>query len=289
MEAPVVVRLDLLANHDEAYVDDIEEACAAGGAVLDPDTRVGPISWEASLRSAGGGPAASAALRAGKGDMAFIVTRPPGHHALAGRAMGFCIFNNIAIAARALTSRGQRVAIVDWDVHHGNGTQDAFYDDPDVLYVSLHESGFYPGTGHEREKGSGRASGTTMNLPLPAGTSGDVYRWLTRWLIRPAIESFSPDWLLISAGYDAHRDDPLAGMNLIGEDYAVMAYLLRDTVVSGRIIGFLEGGYDLSALTESVAATLRGFDGKAPAPPERDEVATNRGWRTAVDLLQNFG
>jgi acetoin utilization deacetylase AcuC-like enzyme len=199
--------------------------------------------------------------------------------------MGFCLFNNIAITARALTSVGEKVAIVDWDVHHGNGTQESFFADPNVLYISLHESGFYPGTGHQHERGEGSGQGSTINFPLPAGTGGDVYRWLMHWAIRPAVETFAPDWLLISAGYDAHVDDPLAGMSLTAEDYAGMASSLRETVPASRTAFFLEGGYDLAALTASTAATLRGCHGEAPGPPAESDTGTGRGWPEALDAI----
>ena len=288
VEAPRIARDLLLLNHGAEYIDSIEKMCQAGGGALDPDTRVGPLSWEAAVRSAGAGPHAVESLRRGEADAAFVVTRPPGHHALADRAMGFCIFNNIAITARLLTAAGERVAIVDWDVHHGNGTQDAFYADSDVLYVSIHESGFYPGTGAVRERGSGAARGTTLNLPIPAGADGSVYRWLTQWVIRREIEEFEPDWLLVSAGYDAHQDDPLAGMNLEAEDYGVMTRVLASTVAPGCTIFFLEGGYNLAALQRSAQATVRGQAGRSAAPPHEAEVGDSTGWNTALEIARSL-
>ena len=225
-EAPRAEKGVLALVHDEWYIDAIERFCAAGGGHLDGDTHVSAASWEAALRAAGAGVAAVEALEAGDGEAAFIATRPPGHHALPARAMGFCVFNNIAIVAAKLVAAERRVAIFDWDVHQGNGTQDLFYTDPRVLYISLHESPFYPGTGRLDERGVG----TTVNMPLPAGTSGDVYHWLTEGLVVPSIEAFAPDWLLVSAGYDAHRSDPLARIHLESDDYGVLASLLSAAV-----------------------------------------------------------
>jgi acetoin utilization deacetylase AcuC-like enzyme len=202
--------------------------------------------------------------------------------------MGFCIFNNIAITARVLTAQGHKVAIVDWDVHHGNGTQDSFYEDPSVLYVSIHESGFYPGTGHADERGSAAGAGTTINFPLPAGTDGSVYRWLMRWAVRPALIDFAPDWLLVSAGYDAHRDDPLAGMNLESDDYAVMTHVVNDVVGPARTIYFLEGGYDLAALEASTAATLRGHAGDSEPPPGQQDKGESAPWRAALSAAKSL-
>lgn len=288
-EAPAASREQIEVVHEGSYVDMIHRACEGGGAILDPDTRVVPSSWEAALRSAGAGLAAIDDLQESDVDAAFVATRPPGHHALPGHAMGFCVFNNIAIAARTLADSGRRVAIVDWDVHHGNGTQEMFYHEPGVFYVSLHEAAFYPGTGHAQERGAGEGFGTTLNFPLPAGTGGDVYRWLVRWFVRPAVASFEPDWLLVSAGYDAHRNDPLAAMRLVASDYAAMANVLSGLVAPGRVVFFLEGGYDLTALADSSAATLRGLAGEAPAVPERDELGSGPGWRAAAQLTAKLG
>jgi acetoin utilization deacetylase AcuC-like enzyme len=276
---------DLVAVHDPSYVEMIRRRCAAGGAMLDPDTRIVAESWEAALRSAGSGLDAVTALRDGVADAAFCVTRPPGHHAKADRAMGFCIFNNVAVAARALASRGERVAIVDWDIHHGNGTQDLFYDDPAVLYVSLHQEGLYPGTGTSNQRGAGEGDGTTLNLPLPARTEGDVYRWLLRHGVRPALDRFGPDWLLVSCGFDGHRADPLASMRLESADYGAMAAALVGVVPQGRTVLFLEGGYDLGALTESARFVARGLAGDVPIATD-DVVGVSPGWTAATRLVR---
>ena len=263
-DPPIVSLGDLERIHDTDYIAGIERFCASGRRALDPDTFAGPESWDAALRSAGAGYEAAAALRAGDAETAFIAMRPPGHHAERARAMGFCLFNNVAVTAARLIDEGDRVAIVDWDVHHGNGTQNTFYRDPNLLYVSLHESPQYPGTGHLHEIGAGSARGTTVNLPLPTGSSGVDYATAFHRVVVPVLRGFSPDWILVSAGYDAHRDDPLAGMRLDDGDYAAMAFSLARCVAADRIIFFLEGGYDLDAIRESVAATLGGALGADP-------------------------
>jgi acetoin utilization deacetylase AcuC-like enzyme len=170
--------------------------------------------------------------------------------------MGFCLFNNAAVGAAKLAAAGEKVAIVDWDVHHGNGTQDIFYDDPNVLYVSTHESPLYPGTGLLRETGGEAAVGTNVNLPFPAGTAGDTLRAAFDEVVIPKVEQFAPDWLIISAGFDAHRNDPLAGLGLTAGDYADLARRLQSLVPARRVLVVLEGGYDLQSLTYSVGATL---------------------------------
>lgn len=259
VESPVANRATLELIHDKRYIDSIERFCRSGGGALDPDTVARPASWEAALRSAGAGPAAVDALLRGGADVGYIVMRPPGHHALPARAMGFCLFNNIAITARHLTERGDRVAIVDWDVHHGNGTQDIFYRDPEVLYVSMHEYPAYPGSGWHSEWGDGPGSGATVNVPWPTGTSGIAYRWAFERLVVPVLQRFEPDWILVSSGYDAHDSDPLAGIRLVETDYRYMASRIAHVAPTGRTILFLEGGYDLAALSGSARATIEGL------------------------------
>jgi len=263
---PEILRL----VHEPAYVAAVERFCASGGGALDSDTVARPGSWRAALHSAGAGPAAVEALRRGDAEVAFIATRPPGHHAMPARAMGFCLFNNIAITAQLLVNQGQRVAIVDWDVHHGNSTQDVFYDDPSVLYISMHEFPAYPGTGWLHEVGGGRAAGLTVNFPWPTGTGGAAYRWGFDVVVLPVLEQFAPDWLLVSAGYDAHRADPLAGIELEADDYRFMAGRIARVVPDGRAVLFLEGGYDLAALRTSTTATLQGWEA-GPVEPTVDD------------------
>ncbi len=247
--------------HDASYVEEVRRFCMGGGGSFDPDTYAVPASWDAALHAAGAGPAAVDALVRREATTAFVAVRPPGHHAERNQAMGFCLFNNIAVTAAYLRRESFRVAIVDWDVHHGNGTQNSFWSNPDVLYVSLHEFPFYPGTGWLTETGVGEGEGTTVNVPLPSGTSSDDYRAAFARVVTPVVKQFAPDWILISAGYDAHVADPLGGLRLESSDYRAMAGALADIVPANRIVAFLEGGYDLDALASSSAATVEGVLG----------------------------
>ncbi len=250
----------------------IEELSAHGGGPIDPDTGTNEHSYEAALLAAGAGPTAVAALDAGLADAAFCAVRPPGHHATADQAMGFCLFNNVAVAARSLTARGERVLVVDYDAHHGNGTQDIFYADPSVAYVSLHQYPLYPGSGAFDETGVGAGIGATLNVPFPAGATGDHYRSAFDHLIAPLAETFDPTWLIISAGFDAHRADPLTGLGLSSGDFADLTADLVGLVPAGRRLAFLEGGYDLDALQTSSAACVGALAGVriAPEPPTSD-------------------
>jgi acetoin utilization deacetylase AcuC-like enzyme len=247
--------------HTPAYVEAIRRACAQAPLMLDPDTGVSRGSWDAALLSAGGALAACDAVMTGRVDSAFVCTRPPGHHAERAQAMGFCLFNNIAVAARYLQDAHglSRIAIVDWDVHHGNGTEHLFETDATVLYASTHQFPFYPGTGAASERGRGPGAGTTINVPLRAGAGDTEILRAWREAIVPAIARFAPEAILISAGFDAHRDDPLASLEVTGAGYAALTTLLReaaDRFCSGRIVSLLEGGYDLRALGASVEAHL---------------------------------
>jgi acetoin utilization deacetylase AcuC-like enzyme len=247
---------ELLAVHSAEYVRLLEDTCRAGGGYLDPDTYVSPGSFDTALLCAGGAIEIVSRMASGSYKAGFLCMRPPGHHALPSRAMGFCLVNNVGLAAKWLEDRGQRVAIIDWDVHHGNGTQDVFYSDHRVMYVSTHQYPFYPGTGHYSEVGEGRGWGTTVNVPLPAGTSGAALRQAFETIVAPVVERFSPDWVLVSAGFDAHRDDPLAMLEATSGDFWHLARVVAQLAPSGRLAFFLEGGYDLQALSLSVGATL---------------------------------
>jgi len=284
LSAPAATDDVLTLVHEPAYISAVERFCAAGGGALDPDTVARPGSWEAAVRSAGAGPAAVAALNRGDADVAFVATRPPGHHALPARAMGFCLFNNIAITAAMLASEGLKVAIVDWDVHHGNSTQDVFYNEPSVLYLSMHEFPAYPGTGWLHEGGGRNGAGMTINFPWPTATSGTAYRWGFDAVVTPILRAYAPDWILVSAGYDAHRADPLAGINLIEADYRFMAGRLAGVVPTGRCVMFLEGGYDLAALEGSAAATLQGWQ-MGPSEPPVTEPGTGAAAEVAGRIL----
>lgn len=258
--------LELGLAHDEAFLGVLERFCAAGGGNVDPDTVVVPASWDAALAAAGAGLTAIEALDCGEGDAAFCAVRPPGHHATFGRSMGFCLLNNVAVTARALVARGERVLIVDWDAHHGNGTQEIFYDDDQVLFVSLHQYPLWPGTGAARETGSGNGAGYTMNVPFLASTSGDAYRAAIDDLVIPAAERFQPTWVLLSAGFDSHRADPLTDLGLTAGDYVDLTHRVVDLVRPGHRIAFLEGGYDLDALAASAGACVGALAGEMVRP-----------------------
>ena len=254
---------DILALvHPTPYIERIERACREGPAALDPDTIASPGSWEAALRAVGTVTQAIDAVVSDSLDAAFCAVRPPGHHALADRAMGFCLFNNVAIGARyARRQHGlSRILIVDWDVHHGNGTQAIFYDDPSMLYFSTHQFPFYPGTGAQDDVGQGKGRFSTINVPLPAGSGDAELVEAFEQLLRPRAEVFKPELVLISAGFDAHRDDPLANLQVTESGYAKLTRIVREIAerhAHGRFVSVLEGGYNLTALGRSVEAHLR--------------------------------
>jgi acetoin utilization deacetylase AcuC-like enzyme len=243
------------------------------------DTVVSKASWKAALTAAGGVSALVEELRVTNDATGFAITRPPGHHAMRDRAMGFCVFNNVAVAASLLRSGGERVAILDWDVHHGNGTQSLLADDQGVLYVSIHQAPFYPFDGWLEDIDVEDGKGTVVNIPVPAGTAGDVYRRAWGELVLPVMSQFEPDWVLLSAGYDAHESDPLADLELTSADYGWMAAQLASVHPVSRTVFALEGGYDLSALEQSAALTVAGLAGVAPVgeltrmSPDRSRAA----------------
>lgn len=256
---------ELLAVHDVDYLTLLRET--AGRAVaLDPDTFTSPESYEVARLAAGAAAGAVDAVLEGEaGSRALALVRPPGHHAERGRAMGFCLFNNIAVAAAHARARGlNRVAIVDYDVHHGNGTQHTFYGDPHVLFISSHQFPYYPGTGAAEETGTGAGAGFTVNLPLAAGAFDADYERVFAEVGFPVLRQFAPELILISAGFDAHADDPLGGMRLTSAEFvrltsAIVA--IADECCAGRVVAFTEGGYDLKALadcTRAVGLTLGG-------------------------------
>jgi acetoin utilization deacetylase AcuC-like enzyme len=260
-------RSALEAVHAPAYLDHLEELSASGGGYVDFDTALNSASWETATLASGA--AIGAVESALSGTAAFAIARPPGHHAGRAYGMGFCLLNNAAIAAEYARSSGvERVAIVDWDVHHGNGTQDIFYANGEVLYLSVHQSPFYPGTGDAREVGEGRGQGFTANVPLPGRSGEDLYAEAFAGFFIPVLREFRPGLILISAGYDAHTADPLGGMRLesasFGRFAAQLAALAREIGAAPSAL-LLEGGYNLNALTESVAATIRGVEEEAPA------------------------
>jgi acetoin utilization deacetylase AcuC-like enzyme len=276
-------REELARIHPDAYLDAIEAFCAEGGGHIDADTSASPASWDAAVLAAGAGLAAVEALDRGEADAAFLAVRPPGHHATPRRPMGFCLLNNVAVTAAALADRGERVLVLDWDAHHGNGTQDAFYGDARVLYVSLHQFPLYPGTGRLEETGAGAGAGCTVNFPLPPGTTGDAYLAAFDEVIAPAVEGFAPTWVLVSAGFDGHRADPLTDLGLTAGDFADLTERVAATVPAGRRLAFLEGGYDLEALAASAGACVAALAG-ASYRPERS-TAGGPG-RSVVDAVR---
>ena len=249
----------LTAVHPDLYVEEIRRICEAGEAI-DADTVTSPGSWSAALHAAGGACAMVDVLMAREAPVAFCGLRPPGHHAEPSRAMGFCLFNNVAVASRhALDShRAERVFVLDWDVHHGNGTNDVFHSDPAVLFASIHQSPLYPGTGPMADAGSGPGEGYTINLPVPPGSGEDVWLSLIEHVVAPAVRAFEPDLVLVSAGFDAHRADPLANCRLETDSFARMALQVRALAdgLGAPVGAVLEGGYDLDALAASTAAAL---------------------------------
>ena len=261
-------RVDLERVHPMAYLDRIEGICAGGGGRLDADTFASAGSWTAATLAAGAGLTAVRALQEGRGDAAFCAVRPPGHHATRDESMGFCFVNNVAVAAAALADQGERVMIFDYDAHHGNGTQAVFYHDPRVLFVSLHQWPLYPGTGRHTEVGEGAARGMTVNIPLPPGSTGDVYLTAFDELVAPVAQRFAPTWVIVSAGFDAHRNDPITELALAAGDYAPLTKRVLSLVPAGRRLVMLEGGYDLEALTLSSATVLREMAGETGAPIE---------------------
>jgi acetoin utilization deacetylase AcuC-like enzyme len=271
VEAPAAGREQLERVHAPAHVSAIEEFCAAGGGMVDLDTVASAGSFEAALHAAGGAAHAAERLLAGEARAAVCGLRPPGHHAERDRAMGFCLFNNVAVAARhALDACGaQRVLVVDWDVHHGNGTEAIFAATSDVLYASIHQWPLYPGTGAAEFEGEGEGEGFTVNLPVPPGAGSEEFLALVEHVVVPIARAYEPDLLAISAGYDAHRDDPLASCTVDTEAYAAMTAALRDvaTELEAPILVCLEGGYAPDALADSVIATVTALqDGASPEP-----------------------
>ncbi len=270
----------ILAVHSAEHLERVKATAGREPLALDADTHTGANSYETALLMAGSAIKLVELLGAGELDSGFVLGRPPGHHAERDRAMGFCLFNNVAIAAQAAISLGvvERVAIVDFDVHHGNGTQNIFYSRSDVLYVSSHQHPFYPGTGLLEELGAGEGRAFTVNLPLKAGSGDFLYSKLYADLVSPILLKFDPDLILVSAGFDAHEDDPLGGMDVSVEGFVRLTQILNEVArktAEGRILYLLEGGYDLNGLSQSVLASIQTcLNGREPEIAVTQEAET---------------
>lgn len=271
IEAPEAPLDALRAVHDPDFIARVERQCDEGYGILDTeDTTISRLSFEAARRASGGILEAVDRVVAGTWDRGFVMARPPGHHAERAQAMGFCLVNHVAVAAQHLRQRHGlgRVAIVDWDVHHGNGTQHTFEEDPKVFFASLHQYPHYPGTGAERERGRGDGEGATLNCPMPTGCEDAEWLAAFEGQVLPALDAFRPEFILVSAGFDAHRDDPLSGTRLSEEPYEHMTRGLLEVAgrhAGGRFVSTLEGGYNLDALGRSAATHVRALV-STPAP-----------------------
>ena len=290
-EAPRVAAETLTAIHPARYVRGIEELCLGGGGAIDSDTFVVEASYEAALRAAGGAVRLVDLLLSGEAPTGMSALRPPGHHAEPAHAMGFCLFDNVAVAAQhALDAHGlERVLVLDWDVHHGNGTSAAFHATPAVLFVSLHEWPLYPGTGAAGDVGSGAGTGYTVNLPVDAGAGDALYLSLLEHVVAPLARAYAPQLVLLSAGFDAHRDDPLADVELTDGGFAALAGSVRRLAAELEVpVGaVLEGGYDLRALAASTAAMLRVLTAADP-PPSVDVPVAPEARAAAARLAEHW-
>src|SRR4051794_23464876 len=270
-EAPRAREEELELAHPRAHVEAIRRLCEAGGGSIDLDTFAGEASWEAALRASGGACEMARQLLGGGAGHGFCAVRPPGHHAEPERALGFCLFDNVAVAAALARAElgAERVFVLDWDVHHGNGTAEIFRRRDDVLFASIHQGGIFPGSGALADAGSGPGEGYTINLPVAAGSGEDVWLSLLEHVVLPAAARFEPQLVLISAGFDAHRDDPLAECRLEASSFAQMACHVRDAAKEwGAPVGaVLEGGYALPALADSVVATMAALAGEGESVP----------------------
>ena len=276
--------------HTKNYIEEIESYCAKGYNAIDMDTMICSASYEVALLSAGGAITAVDKVMSGELDHVFSFGRPPGHHAEPNRGMGFCLFNNVAVAAYHAMKvyNVERILILDWDVHHGNGTQVMFYHDPRVLFFSTHQSPAYPGTGSFKEVGAGKGEGYTVNVPLPPGSGDADYEYIFQELLKPLCDQFKPQLIMVSSGHDAHENDPLAGMALSSQAYGMMAKIVKEIAeqyCEGKIVLMLEGGYNLDALAEAVFNVLDTLAGWGMSSPEKKEgVLLRQNSKNAVEM-----
>jgi acetoin utilization deacetylase AcuC-like enzyme len=278
---------ELARVHAPGFLDELAQVIPGQSGWIDPDTYFSPGTWDAARAAAGSACQLAMDVLHGRHTQGLAIVRPPGHHATRDRAMGFCLFNNVAAAAAAARATGAaRVAIVDWDVHHGNGTQDIFWDDPDVMYLSVHQYPYYPGTGAPTEIGGKGALGTTINVGLPGGAGDADYAAVFDHVFVPALVAYQPDLVLVSAGFDAFEHDPLAGMRVTHAGFAAMATRLRavaDRCSEGRIVAVLEGGYDLDGLAGGMTGVLAALTGPGLALHDPAPLPAAGGVRAAID------
>lgn len=286
-------REELQLNHSSSYIDQVASTAGRSFCSLDPDTTTSPKSWEAARMAVGGVLVAVDRVMEGEIENAFAMVRPPGHHAECNKGMGFCLFNNIAIAAHYARQKHllERILIIDWDLHHGNGTQNSFYEDPQVLYFSTHQYPYYPGSGSVDEDGQGKGKGFTVNVPLPGGQGDQDFAAIFKEILRPIASQFKPQLILVSAGYDIYFQDPLGAMDVTPEGFAILTSLIMDMAQSscqGRVVITLEGGYHLDGLRDSVKATLKELRGDSILKGPKKEVQESSGTKKIIERVKGL-
>ena len=286
-------REELQLNHSSNYIDQVASTAGRSFCSLDPDTTTSPKSWEAARMAAGGVLVAVDRVMEGEIENAFALVRPPGHHAESNKGMGFCIFNNIAIAAHYARQKHllERILIIDWDLHHGNGTQNAFYEDPQVLYFSTHQYPYYPGSGSVDEDGQGKGKGFTVNVPLPGGQGDQDFEAIFKEILKPIATQFKPQLILVSAGYDIYSQDPLGAMDVTPEGFATLTSLIMDMARSscqGRVVITLEGGYHLDGLRDSVKATIKELRGDSILKGSKKEGKESSGTKKIIEKVRGL-
>ena len=286
-------REELQLNHSSNYIDQVASTAGRSFCSLDPDTTTSPKSWEAARMAAGGVLVAVDRVMEGEIENAFALVRPPGHHAESNKGMGFCIFNNIAIAAHYARQKHllEHILIIDWDLHHGNGTQNAFYEDPQVLYFSTHQYPYYPGSGSVDEDGQGKGKGFTVNVPLPGGQGDQDFEAIFKEILKPIATQFKPQLILVSAGYDIYSQDPLGAMDVTPEGFATLTSLIMDMARSscqGRVVITLEGGYHLDGLRDSVKATIKELRGDSILKGSKKEGKESSGTKKIIEKVRGL-